>query len=74
MSEQSVPPWKQTRRKAHSVNEDGTPDGYNPPSAFTDRVLPGMTRLGVFPANKLYLCTRHCRSHSFLVSYLQVDR
>ena len=41
--------------KAHSVNEDGTPDGYQPPSAYTDRVLPGgMTRLEVSsPANKL---------------------
>ena len=41
--------------KAHSVNEDGTPDGYHPPSAYTDRILPGgMTRLEVSsPADKL---------------------
>ncbi len=43
MSETTAPPGK-----AHSVNEDGTPDGYQPPSAFADRVLPGgMTRLEV---------------------------
>jgi len=41
--------------KAHSVNEDGTPDGYHPPSAYADRILPGgMTRLEVSsPADKL---------------------
>lgn len=43
MSEITTPPGK-----SHSVHQDGTPDGYIPPIAFADRVLPGgMTRLEV---------------------------
>ena len=68
MSEQSVPPMESAPAgKAHSVNEDGTPDGYTPPSAFADRVLPGgMTRLEVSsPANKLHFV------HKALVEAIQ---
>ena len=68
MSEQSVPPMETAPPgKAHSVNEDGTPDGYHPPSAYTDRILQGgMTRLEISsPPNKLFFV------HKALVESIQ---
>lgn len=68
MSEATTPPIEVAPPgKAHSVNEDGTPDGYMPPSAYTDRVLPGgMTRLEVSsPASKLHFV------HKALVESIQ---
>ena len=72
MSEATTPPNEVANEvappgKAHSVNEDGTPDGYTPPSAYTDRVLPGgMTRIEVSsPAEKLHFV------HKALVESIQ---
>ena len=69
MSEQSVPPMETAPPgKAHSVNEDGTPDGYNPPSAFAHRSYStgrDDTLRGLVSPNKLHFV------HKALVESIQ---